>query len=297
VAALQQRDARLPSSAIRGFDFDGEGDAIPTTPCSGPRARATGWSRCRSNIRSGSGSPSSAAHGHRVDLHSPGAYPGRRRRRATPTRSGPARGRAADERPPTRRHPRPGRDPRRRRPGRGDGGVSVAFHPAQLRLLPGWSRASSGSPAPASCSASHQPARACQGANLRRRRGADQPALVDELARRGIVIAAVEVCMHHPTGGPAACRSSSAPATAASRAPGCSSPWCRRLGLDPAGATWSATPRTTCAPRAPRPARRPGLLARRCELCPQRAGPTERPDFLGAHLDEVAAAIVAASRG
>ncbi len=179
------------------------------------------------------------------------------------------------------------------------GVVSVAFHPAQLRLLPG---VVEGLERLAGAGfvlgiATNQPGPAKGQISVAAVERTNQ-ALVDELARRGIVIAAVEVCMHHPTGGPGGLPELVGPCDCRKPRPGMLLALVRRLGLDPARSYMVGD-----SPDDVRAARAAGLRAglvfspRRCELCPQRDGPTERPDFLGAHLDEVAAAIVAASRG
>lgn len=179
------------------------------------------------------------------------------------------------------------------------GVVSVAFHPAQLRLLPG---VVEGLTRLAEAGfvlgiATNQPGPAKGQISVAAVERTNQ-ALVDELAQRGIVIAAVEVCMHHPTGGPGGLPELVGPCDCRKPRPGMLLALVRRLGLDPARSYMVGD-----SPDDVRAARAAGLRAglvfsrQRCELCPQRDGPTEHPDLLGARLDEVAAAIVAATRG
>ena len=111
-------------------------------------------------------------------------------------------------------------------------------------------------------------------------------ALVALLAKEGITIARVEVCMHHPSVGPCPCRKP-APgmldaivgATKASRA----ASWMigdSRADLD---AGRAAGLRTALVFRTAR-----------CALCPLRGGPPGAPDVVGDSFDKVVAAVLAA---
>jgi len=82
------------------------------------------------------------------------------------------------------------------------GSISVAFHPSQLRLLDG---AIDGMRALQDAGfslaiATNQPAPAKGQFSAKAVRHTND-ALVELLARAGVVISAVEVCMHHPEGG------------------------------------------------------------------------------------------------
>jgi len=102
----------------------------------------------------------------------------------------------------------------------GTGTIGVAFHPDQLRLLP---RAVEGMLALQEAGftlavATNQPAPA-KGQFSAAAVARTNDALVALLAREGVRIAAVEVCMHHPEGGPGGTRAWCGRATAESRSP------------------------------------------------------------------------------
>jgi D-glycero-D-manno-heptose 1,7-bisphosphate phosphatase len=182
------------------------------------------------------------------------------------------------------------------------GTIGVAFHPAQLRLLSG----------------SVEGMLALQGAGYELAIASNQPApakgqfsadavkrtneaLVAMLADRGVRIAAVEVCMHHPEGGqggdPALVRS----CDCRKPKPGLLKTVLARLGAD-AGSSWMIGDSEGDVQAGRSAGVRTGLVfaTNRCELCPLRpetgGGPARlRPDVHGPTLAEVAAAILRSS--
>jgi len=73
VARLHSGHARLPSSVIRAFSFDGEGDALPIDTVLWPRAPATTWSKCDRVSRARRRVEVAQEFGHGLDVHSPAA--------------------------------------------------------------------------------------------------------------------------------------------------------------------------------------------------------------------------------
>ncbi|HSN97613.1 MAG TPA: HAD-IIIA family hydrolase [Candidatus Nanopelagicales bacterium] len=182
------------------------------------------------------------------------------------------------------------------------GVVTTAFHPDQLRILPG---AIEGMRRLAAAGftlaiATNQPG-AAKGqipwsAVLR-----TNAALIDRLREAGAPIAAIEVCPHHPEGGPGGDPALIGPCACRKPAPGMLTRLAAALDLDPAE-TWvlGDTPSDVVAAHAA--GMRAGLVfdPRRCELCPLRAGagalvPPARPDLAAARLDLLADAILATS--
>lgn len=175
------------------------------------------------------------------------------------------------------------------------GTITVAFHPDQLRFLPG---AIAGmrtlrDAGYALAIATNQPAPAkgqFSAAAVERTNGA----LVSLLEQQGLPIAAIEVCMHHPEGGPGG-------DPALVRACDCRKPKggmldaiVERLGADRAK-SWMLGDSSGDVEAARRSGMRSGLVfaPNRCELCPLRAGPSVlTPDAFGSTLAEVAAAIL-----
>jgi D-glycero-D-manno-heptose 1,7-bisphosphate phosphatase len=177
------------------------------------------------------------------------------------------------------------------------GAISVAFHPAQLRLLPG---VVDGLRVLADAGyvlavASNQPgpAKGQFSADAVARTNA---ALVEILANEGLRIEQVRVCMHHPDGGPGGDPALVGPCECRKPMPGLVRDLVRDLGLD-ARRSWMIgdSPGDIAAGRAA--GVRTGLVfaSNRCELCPLRGGPNTSPhlpDVHGATLLEVARAIV-----
>jgi len=176
------------------------------------------------------------------------------------------------------------------------GTVSVAFHPSQLRLLPGvieglklLSAAGYGL-----AIASNQPGPAkgqiSQAAVERTNR-----ALLDTLRAEGIEIATVEVCMHHPEGGPGGDASLVGECNCRKPKPGLLLAAMDHAGFDPQR-TWMIGD-SSADVLAARAANVRGALvfaSNRCEICPLRNGPEVRPELVAARFDELARAIAKA---
>jgi D-glycero-D-manno-heptose 1,7-bisphosphate phosphatase len=175
------------------------------------------------------------------------------------------------------------------------GAITVAFHPDQIRLLPGaveGMRALAGA-GYALAIATNQPAPAKGqfSADAVRR---TNDALVERLRGEGLVIAAVEACMHHPEGGPGGDPS-------LVKACGCRKPKggmldaiVALLGADRAR-SWMLGDSSSDVQAARAAGLRAGLVfaTSRCELCPLRGGPVGlAPDAHGATLAELAGAIL-----
>lgn len=177
------------------------------------------------------------------------------------------------------------------------GAISVAFHPSHLRLLPGvlaGLRRLSAS-GYTLCIASNQPGPAKGQFSADAVQRTNQ-ALVEELAAHDITIASVEVCLHHPEGGPGGDASLVGPCDCRKPAPGLLLRALARHGLDPLR-SWMIgdSPGDVTAARAA--GIRAGLVfpMQRCELCPLRAGPSVRPDAAAARFDELVDAILKAA--
>ncbi len=175
------------------------------------------------------------------------------------------------------------------------GVISAAFHPSQLRLLPGvieglTSLAAAGY---AICIATNQPG-AAKGQYSRDAIERTNAALVALLASHGVTIETVEVCLHHPEGGPDGDSSLVGPCTCRKPAAGLLLQAIEHAGLDPQK-TWMIgdTPADLGAARAA--SLRVGLVfpQNRCELCPLRDGPPGAPDLWALRFDDLCAQILA----
>ena len=179
------------------------------------------------------------------------------------------------------------------------GAVVSAFHPDQIRVLPG---VIEGLRALAEAGftlaiATNQPG-AAKGQIPAAAIARTNAALVARLASAGITIAAVAVCGHHPEGGPGGDASLVGPCACRKPAPGLLLDLARDLDLDIA-ASWMIGDTDADVGAAHRAGMRAGLLLddRRCELCPLRHGEPRgivAPDLVAPRLDQLAAAIVAA---
>jgi D-glycero-D-manno-heptose 1,7-bisphosphate phosphatase len=176
------------------------------------------------------------------------------------------------------------------------GTVNTAFHPNQIRLLPGvidGLRAAHASGAKIAI-ATNQPGPAkgqCSVAAVTR----TNDALVKIFADAGIPIAAFESCMHHPEGGVGGDPSLVGPCACRKPAPGMIIDILRALSID-AASTWLVGDTATDVQTGRAAGVRTALVfpAGRCELCPLRGGPAITPDLHAPTLDAVVAAILAA---
>ena len=175
------------------------------------------------------------------------------------------------------------------------GTMSVAFHPDQLRFLAG---AIEGMRMLAGagyllCIATNQPAPA-KGQFSARAVKRTNDALIERLAGEGVHIAALEVCMHHPTGGPAGDPSLAVACDCRKPKPGMLNALANRLGADRAG-SWMIGDSAGDIEAGRAASLRAGLVfsPSRCELCPMRSAPTGLVvDAFGATLLELANIIV-----
>ncbi|MET0789921.1 MAG: HAD-IIIA family hydrolase [Polyangiaceae bacterium] len=178
------------------------------------------------------------------------------------------------------------------------GSVSVAFHPEQLRLLPGVIEGlqllaaagygfaiATNQPGPAKGQIS---VAAVERTNL---------ALLGLLAAEGIQIAALEVCLHHPSGGPGGDARWVGECACRKPKPGLLLNCIERARFDVAH-TWMIGDSASDIEAAHAAGVRAGLVfpLNRCELCPLRSGPaaSPRPELCTARFDELAKAIIEA---
>jgi D-glycero-D-manno-heptose 1,7-bisphosphate phosphatase len=175
------------------------------------------------------------------------------------------------------------------------GAITVAFHPAQLRFLAG----------------AIEGMRALQDAGFAIAIATNQPgpakgqipaaavlrtnaALVDRLAAEGVRVAALEVCMHHPDGGPGGDPALVRACDCRKPMPGLLTAAMASLGGDPA-TSWMIGDAAGDIEAGHAAGLRAALVfaRNRCELCPLRHGPDLlRPDAHGATLLETARAIL-----
>jgi D-glycero-D-manno-heptose 1,7-bisphosphate phosphatase len=150
------------------------------------------------------------------------------------------------------------------------GAVVSAFHPDQLRLLPGvvegllaLQRAGF-----VLGMATNQPG-AAKGQVGREAIERTNRALVGRLADRGVTIAKVATCLHHPEGGPGGDPELVRACGCRKPAPGLLLDLCKDLRLDPAR-SWMIGDSAADVEAARGAGMRAGLLLdlRRCELCP-----------------------------
>jgi D-glycero-D-manno-heptose 1,7-bisphosphate phosphatase len=176
------------------------------------------------------------------------------------------------------------------------GTVTTAFHPDQIRWLPGvleglraahrsgWLLAvATNQPGPAKGQ--------CSAAAVQR----TNDALISMLAHEGIPIAAIESCMHHPEGGPGGDASLVGTCECRKPKPGMIVALLQKLGVE-ASKTWAVGDTATDVEAARAAGVRVGLVfpAGRCELCPLRGGPAVVPDLHAPTFDALVAAILAA---
>lgn len=173
------------------------------------------------------------------------------------------------------------------------GAILTAFHPAQLRLLPGVveglrSLAGAGF---VLAVATNQPGPA-KGQVSRAAVARTNAALLALLEAQGVSIAAIEVCEHHPEGGPGGDPELVRSCECRKPRPGMFQSLLARLGGDPAR-SWAIgdSPADVEAGRAAGLRTAVLLPASRCELCPFRGRPDPGADLQATTLLELATAI------
>jgi len=176
------------------------------------------------------------------------------------------------------------------------GAVVVAFHPNQLRLLPG---VVDGLRALADAGftlaiATNQPGPA-KGQITAAAVERTNAALVALLGSHGIAIAAVEVCMHHGEGGPGGDPALVRACDCRKPKPGLLTALLAQLSGDPARSWMIGDARGDVeAGRAAGVRTALVFSTDRCELCPLRGGPAGAPEVSGSTFADVARAIVRA---
>ena len=174
------------------------------------------------------------------------------------------------------------------------GSIGVAFHPNQIALLPGVIDGLKELVAAGFvvCIASNQPGPAKGQFSAAAVERTNQ-ALVERLAREGIPIAAVEVCMHHPEGDPRGDPALVRVCDCRKPEPGLLLAAIAHANLDVARSFMIGD-----APSDVIAAQRAGVRSalifakNRCELCPLRNGPGVVPDLSAARFDEIARLIL-----
>lgn len=172
--------------------------------------------------------------------------------------------------------------------------VTPAFHPRQIRFLPGalegmrWLAERGVTIA----IATNQPG-AAKGQIPRSAIEATNEALVARLRDEGIAIAKIEVCMHHPEGGPGGDPSLVMRCECRKPRPGMILSIVRELGLDPAR-TFMVGDAMTDVEAGVSAGVSTALVAEagRCEVCPMKGSQRGAPDVVAARLDAIARAVV-----
>jgi D-glycero-D-manno-heptose 1,7-bisphosphate phosphatase len=175
------------------------------------------------------------------------------------------------------------------------GAVVSAFHPSQLRLLPGAAEglallARAGSRL---AIATNQPGPA-KGQITRAAIDATNAALVELLAAAGAPIDAVHVCLHHPDGGPGGDASLVRVCACRKPAPGLLLEAAARIGAAPS-ACWMIGDADVDVAAARAAGFHAALVMTpgRCELCPLRGAPSSPPpDVVAPSIAEIAAQIL-----
>jgi len=179
------------------------------------------------------------------------------------------------------------------------GAVTVAFHPSHVRLLPGvvtgMRALQDAGYALAIATNQPGPAKGQFSADAVRR---TNDAVVARLADEGVRVASVEVCMHHPEGGPGGDPLLVGPCDCRKPRPGMLNTLLSRLGAAPA-ASWMVGDSAGDIEAGRAASMKAALVfaPTRCELCPLRSGPHGLgPDAHGATVAEVASAILRSDR-
>lgn len=178
------------------------------------------------------------------------------------------------------------------------GVVSVAFHPDHLVFLPtvleGLRELSEAGFVLAI--ASNQPG-AAKGSYSRGAIERTNAALLERLAAASIPIAAMELCLHHPTGAPNGDKSLIGPCECRKPKPGMLDTLAKKLDLDRGRSFMIGD-----SPGDVQAARAAGFGAalvyslERCELCPLRHGPPGAPDLVASRFQELTTEIIRRAR-
>ncbi len=175
------------------------------------------------------------------------------------------------------------------------GVIATAFHPGQIRFLSG---ALDGLRALRDAGfllaiATNQPGPAkgqCSAAAVAR----TNAALLERLAREGLSIASLQVCMHHPQGGEGGDASLVRACDCRKPKPGLLLAALRETSADPERSWMLGDARSDLDSARGANVRAALVFPRdRCELCPLRGGPVGGPDVHGPTLAEVARQILA----
>lgn len=178
------------------------------------------------------------------------------------------------------------------------GVISVAFHPSHLRFLPGvldgLRALDQAGYVFAIATNQPGPAKGTFSVDAVQR---THHALLAALAEHGIRIAALEVCWHHPSGGPDGVPELIGACDCRKPKPGLLLRAIEHANLDPAR-TWMIgdSPSDIEAARAANVRGALLFADNRCELCPLRGGPPLVPDLSAPRFDQIAAKILAAPR-
>jgi len=178
------------------------------------------------------------------------------------------------------------------------GGISVAFHPDHLRLLPGVidGLAALRDAGYALSIATNQPGPA-KGQFSRAAVERTNRALLELLGAEGIRIEALEVCLHHPEGGPDGDASLVGACDCRKPKPGLLLRAMAELGLSPER-TWMIgdAPADLLAARAAGVRAALVMPLERCELCPLRGGLPIAPDLAESRFDRLVERILGRDR-
>lgn len=176
------------------------------------------------------------------------------------------------------------------------GTVSVAFHPDHIRLLPGVVEglnllAAAGY---GLAIATNQPGPA-KGQFSQAAVERTNQALLNSLSAAGLEIAVLEVCLHHPSGGPGGDPAWLGECSCRKPRPGLLLNCIARAAFDPQQ-TWMVGDSTAdvLAARAAHVRAALVFATNRCEICPLKGGPEVRPDLARPRFDDLARAILKA---
>jgi D-glycero-D-manno-heptose 1,7-bisphosphate phosphatase len=177
------------------------------------------------------------------------------------------------------------------------GAVVSAFHPDQIRFLPGVIKGLRAlrDAGYVLAIATNQPG-AAKGQIARTDIERTNRALVYQLAEQGIPIAQVATCLHHPEGGPGGVKRYTKACDCRKPAPGMLLKLAEDLELD-RGGSWMLGDGAVDVEAARRAGFRAGLVldTKRCELCPLKGGGAScTADVVASRFDKLVEAILRA---